>query len=159
MQNFITKTTYEKLIKQLKNINDIEIPRVSKEKLEAARQGDLSENAEYDAAKEKLDFLHHRFHQLQTRVSNPVFIDDLNIPGTVVSIGTIVSVEDTESGEEETFIILGVEDSNADKNIISFQSPIAKGIIGKKPGDKSELTLPYGQKIVKIKSIDVYQAI
>ena len=156
MQNFMTRDTHQRLIEQLKKIKEFEIPRISKEKLEAARQGDLSENAEYDAAKEKLEMLMHRYSQLEGRMSNVSFIEDLNIPGTIVSIGTTVIIKEIASETEKAYTILGVEDSDVDNNIISFQSPIAKGIIGKKIGDKCEITLPEGSKAVLIQDIKVY---
>ena len=120
MQNYMTQETYNRLLQQLEQINNVEIPRISKEKLEAARQGDLSENAEYEAAKEKLEFLQSRFFSIQDRLNNPIFIDNLNIPGTIVSLGTIVTYKDLEKGVTSTYTILGAEDSNLEKNIISF---------------------------------------
>ena len=156
MQNFMTRKTYQRLLEKLKHIKDVEITRVSKEKMEAARQGDLSENAEYEAAKEKLELLHSQFSQLEGRIANPSFIEDLSIPGTIVSLGTKVYLDNEDTGEEEFYTILGSEDSNADQNIISFQSPIAKGIIGKKVGDKCEIALPENTKRVTIKNIEVY---
>ena len=156
MQNYMLKSTYIRLVKDIEHINNVEIPAISKEKLEAARQGDLSENAEYEAAKEKLDFLHSRFLSMQSRLTNPVFIDDLNVPGNIVSLGTIVSYKDMESEEHNTYTILGTEDSDTDKRIISFQSPIAKGMIGKKIGDKCHIQLPDGDKTVIIEDIQVY---
>jgi transcription elongation factor GreA len=158
MQNFITKNTYQRLISQLEKIKNIEIPKISKEKLEAARQGDLSENAEYEAAKEKLEMLINRCRQMEERLENPVFIDDLNVPGTIVSIGTQVSVKEIDSGREESFTILGSEDSDVDKNIVSFQSPIAKALIGKKAGDHCEVVVPAGNKKVRIEGISKYKS-
>jgi transcription elongation factor GreA len=157
MQNFMTRATYSRLAKMLSDIKDVEIPRISREKLEAARHGDLSENAEYHAAKEKLELLHSRYSQIESRISNPVFIDDITVPGTIVSIGTVVRYKDLDTGKTETFTILGAEDSDVEKNIISFQSPIAKGLIGKKPGDECLLCLPGKDRRVAVEEISVYK--
>ena len=157
MQNYMTRSTYERMIKELEKIKNIEIPKISREKLEAARQGDLSENAEYEAAKEKLELLHIRFSNMQSRLSHPVFIEDLNIPGTIVSIGTVVSLLDKDTRETSTYTILGTEDSDVEQNIISFRSPIAKGIIGKKIGDECEILLPESSRNVVIESIKVFK--
>ena len=156
MQNYMTKNTYHRLINELENLKNIEIPKISKEKLEAARLGDLSENAEYEAAKEKLEMLHKRYKNLEERISSPIFIDDLNIPGSIASIGTKVTIKDIETNETITYAILGQEDSDVENNIISFLSPIAKGIIGKKEGDECLIQLPEGTKKVTIIKIEKY---
>ena len=153
----MTKATYHRLLEEMRKIKDIEIPKISKEKLEAARQGDLSENAEYEAAKEKLEFLHNRYNNIQNRIQNPEFIEELNIPGNVVSLGTVVTIRDEENNCEEKYTILGIEDSDAEKNIISYLSPLAKGLIGKKVGDRCKIELPNSIKIAIIKNIELYR--
>ena len=153
MPNFITRAMHEKISADLKNIVEVEIPRISKAKQAAAEEGDLSENAEYHACKEKLDQLQSLFSNLKLRISDPSFIDDLRIPGTIVSLGTIVEIEDLSNGNKTSYTILGSADVDLEKNIISYSSPLAKGMIGKKVGDEALIQIPDGKKTVKILSI------
>lgn len=156
MTNFMTRKTYEQLSEKLRIIQEVEIPQISKAKQKAAEEGDLSENAEYIACKEKLELLHAQYANLQERIASPTFIDNLRIPGIIVSIGTVVEIEDTESQEKTFYSILGSPDVDIENNIISFSSPMAKGMIGKRVGDEVEIQIPEGSKKVKILSIKKY---
>lgn len=148
----MTRATFDKLSARLKEIQEVEIPRISKAKQLAAEEGDLSENAEYQGCKEKLDLLHSQFDNLRQRIAQPTFIDDVRVPGTIVSIGTQVEIEN-EDGTQVTYKILGSEDVDIENNIISYTSPIAKGMIGKKPGDQTVIEVPEGKRHIKINSI------
>lgn len=153
MPNFMTRATYERLSDDLRRIQEVEITKISKAKQKAAEEGDLSENAEYIACKEKLELLHSRYDNLRKRIADPAFIDDLRIPGTIVSIGTKVKIEDTSDNKKSEYIILGSADADLDNDIISYSSPFAKGIIGKKEGMEVSIQVPNGIKHVKILSI------
>lgn len=153
MPNFITRATFEKVSLDIKNITDVEIPRISKAKQLAAEEGDLSENAEYIACREKLELLHSQYENLKQRIGDPAFIDELRIPGTIVSLGTIVEIEEIETEVRTKYTILGSEDINPEMNIISYSSPLAKGMIGKKVGDSTEIQIPDGIRRVKILGI------
>lgn len=157
MPNFITRAMFEKISAELKNIVEVEIPKTSKAKQAAAEEGDLSENAEYHACKEKLDQLQSLFSNLKLRISDPSFIDDLRIPATNVSLGTVVEIEDLTNENKIKYTILGSADVDLEKNIISYSSPLAKGMIGKKVGDEITIQVPDGKKTVKILSIRHFQ--
>ena len=153
MPNFMTHDTYEKLSERLRVIQEVEIPKISKAKQKAAEEGDLSENAEYIGCKEKLELLHAQYDNLRQRIAQPTFIENLRIPGNIVSIGTRVEIEETDTGNKITYTILGSADVDLDKNIISFSSPLAKGMIGKKEGVELAIEVPEGVRNIKILSI------
>jgi transcription elongation factor GreA len=154
MANFMTRATFERLYQEMKNIQEKEIPQVSKAKLLAAQEGDLSENAEYIGCKEKLDQLQARHANLQQRIAGVTYIDDLKIPCNVVSVGTRVDLEEVGHGEKATFTLLGSEDVDFEKKIISIASPLAKSMIAKRVGDSIELRAE--EKIKKMKILNIH---
>ncbi len=155
-KNFMTRASYDRLHQEILNLREKEIPRIAKEKLEAASQGDLSENAGYEYAKQKLEMLQNKVTAMEASVTNAQFIEELPISGTIVSIGTIVRVKDLDKNKEEQYTILGPADANAGDGIISFQSPLAKGMITKKAGDEVVVPIPEGARRFKILSIRKY---
>lgn len=156
MANYMTKSTFDRLSEKLNQIQTVEIPTISKAKKAAAEEGDLSENAEYIGCKEKLELLHSQYDNLKQRIANPIFINDIKIPGTIVSIGTIVEVRDLDADKVITYTILGVEDADTEKNIISYTSPLAKGMIGKKPEQTIIIDVPEGKRNFKIISVKAF---
>ncbi len=158
MRNLMTRKRYDELTAILKKMREEEIPAVSKLKLAAAEEGDLRENAGYDAAKSKLDLLQARAADYEDMLAGVEFIEDLAVGGEIVSVGTIVEITDQETGEQEKYTILGPADSDPENGVISFQTPLARGMIGKAAGTVCEITLPHGIKKAKIDSISVYKA-
>lgn len=156
MQNLMTQATYEKLFEEMKRIEEIEIPKLSKAKQAAAEEGDLKENAEYHACKEKLDQLGLRHENIKSRIMGATYIDNLRIPGHVVSVGTKVILEES-NGDKIEYVILGAEDADLEKNIISIASPVAKGMIGKKEGDEVSIQVPDGVREFKILKIKYFK--
>ena len=129
-------------------------PEISRA-IEAARgHGDLSENADYDAAKEKSGLVEAKIRDLEVRLANAEIID----PGSIsdprrVTFGVTVKIEDLESGEQRSLTIVGSEESDADKGWISYESPMAKGLIGKETGDVARVSLPGGTKEYEVLEI------
>lgn len=156
MDNYITKKRYDFLIKEIKRISEVELPAVSKAKLLAAQEGDLRENGGYHAAKERMLLLGAKLDEMGSMTANPTFIEDMSIPGNVVTLGTVVKVQDLKTNEEVVYSILGPADADPDKNIISFQTPIARGMIRKKAGDVCDIATPGGLKKFKILSVKKY---
>ncbi len=152
-QNFMTRASYERMQQEIINLREREMPKIAKEKLEAASQGDLSENAGYEYAKQKLEMIQNKITAMEGQVTDVQFIDDLAVPGTIVSIGTVVRFLDLDKKKEETFTILGPADANVSEGVISFQSPIAKGMIAKKVGDEASINIPEGTRRVRILEI------
>src|SRR3989338_50299 len=96
--------------------------------------------------------LQTKINAMQAQVSDVQFIEDLPIPGTIVSLGTVVRILDLDKKKEETFTILGPADANASDGVISFLSPLAKGMITKKVGDEDTIAIPEGTLKLKIRS-------
>lgn len=157
MPNFITRKTHDKVIAELTKLREVDLVEVSRVKQECAAEGDLRENFGYAEAKQKLEMIQNRIHELNDLLSGVQFIDDLPIPGTMVSVGTSVTLLDKKTNKEETYHILGPADSDIENKIISFQTPIAKGMMTKKEGDEFSIPIPEGNKEVKILKITKYQ--
>ena len=158
MDNYITKKRFDALMKEVKQIREVELPAVSKSKLLAAQEGDLKENGGYHAAKERMELLMKRLEEYEGYVSGPTFIDDLPVKADMVTLGTVVKVLDLQTNKESKYSILGVADSDPENNVISFQTPIARGMIRKKSGEVCEIPTPKGIKKFKILHISKYSA-
>ncbi|NQY24229.1 MAG: transcription elongation factor GreA [Campylobacteraceae bacterium] len=115
--------------------------------LEEARQlGDLKENAEYHAAKDKLGLIDIQIAELGSIISKAIIIDPTSLPHDKVSFGSCVEIVNTDTDEEFTYTIVGGVESNANKGLISFNSPLAKQLLGKEEGDEIVAKLPGGTK-------------
>ena len=128
----------------------VELP---KEILKARAHGDLSENAEYHASRERLEMLQRRIYELEEQLRAPRFIEELPISCERVSIGTKVVCLDLRTRKEVVYTILGQADAVPEKNIISYQSPMARGLIGKVLDDEVAITIPAGQRHLRIMDI------
>ena len=135
----------ERLKEELHRLKTIERPAVINAISEARAQGDLSENAEYDAAKEKQGFVEGRIGDLEGKLSNAQIIDPttLDAEGRIV-FGATVDLEDLESGEKVTYQIVGDDEADIRDRKISVSSPIARALIGKSTGDVAEVQAPSG---------------
>jgi transcription elongation factor GreA len=147
----LTKQGAARLEKELKHLKSVERPAVIQAISEARAQGDLSENAEYDAAKERQGFVEGRIQDLESVLSTAEIIDPANIQaeGRVV-FGATVTVEDLNSNKQETYQIVGEDESSIEQNLISLQAPIAKALIGKEAGDVVEFNVPQGKRELEI---------
>ncbi|MCK9513168.1 MAG: transcription elongation factor GreA [Pigmentiphaga sp.] len=135
----------ERLKAELHRLKTVERPAVINAIAEARAQGDLSENAEYDAAKEKQGFIEGRIAELESKLSNAQIIDptELDAEGRVV-FGATVDLEDLESGKTVTYQVVGDTEADIRSNLISVSSPIARALIGKSVGDVAEVQAPSG---------------
>jgi len=134
-----------RLKEELHRLKTVERPAVINAIAEARAQGDLSENAEYDAAKEKQGFIEGRIAELESKLSNAQLIDpaQLETDGRVV-FGTTVDLEDLETGDTVTYQVVGDTEADIRLNTISVSSPIARALIGKSAGDIAEVQAPAG---------------
>lgn len=141
----------EKLRAELQHLKSVERPQVINAIAEARAQGDLSENAEYDAAKEKQGFIEGRISELEAKLSNAQIIDpaSLNADGRVV-FGATVDLEDLEGGQKVTYQVVGDDEADIRSNLISVSSPIARALIGKQAGDVAEVQAPSGLREYEI---------
>ena len=150
----ITKHGAELLKEELHRLKHIERPSVINAISEARAQGDLSENAEYDAAKEKQGFIEGRIQELEGKLSAAQIIDPatLDVNGRVV-FGATVDLEDLEDGTKLTYQIVGDDEADIELNKISISSPIARALIGKEEGDVVAVQAPGGNREVEILAV------
>ena len=150
----ITKRGSEMLKEELQRLKHVERPAVINAISEARAQGDLSENAEYDAAKEKQGFIEGRIKELETTLSGAQIIDPatLEVEGRIV-FGATVDLEDLEDGTKLTYQIVGDDEADIALNKISISSPIARALIGKEEGDVVAVQAPGGNREVEILAV------
>ncbi len=137
---------YEKLQAEVKELRDVRRPAVVKAIEEALEHGDLKENAEYHAAKEQQKLIDQRLAELAEILGNAKIVDPSELEHSKVSFGSTVTLEDLDSGEEVTYTIVGGCESDPDRGLISFHSPLAKQLLGKEEGDEVIVNLPGGKK-------------
>ncbi|NYE26685.1 transcription elongation factor GreA [Pigmentiphaga litoralis] len=144
----------ERLKQELHRLKTVERPAVINAISEARAQGDLSENAEYDAAKEKQGFIEGRIQELESKLSNAQLIDptELDADGRIV-FGATVDLEDLESNEKVTYQVVGDDEADIRVNMISISSPIARALIGKSEGDVAEVQAPSGVREYEILNV------
>lgn len=146
----LTQEGYDKLWAEYRELVDVKRSEAS-EKIKVAREyGDLSENAEYDAAKEEQAMIEARIKELEAKLSNYEIIDNSKIRDDVVSIGSFVKILDKEFNEEEVYNIVGSTEADINKNKISNNSPMAMALLGKKVGDTVKVMTPQSTFEVKI---------
>lgn len=149
----MTEYGYEKLCSELKNLKEIERPNIVNEIDIARSYGDLKENAEYHAAKEKQAFIESRILDLGEILANVKIVDPSSYKHDKVSFGSSVRMLNLQTDKEVKYTIVGSYESNPSKGYISFHSPIAKSILGKKVGDEVSIMLPVGESDFEILSI------
>lgn len=150
---YITIYGLAKLKAELNNLKTVERPNIIEAIAEARSHGDLSENAEYHSAKEKQSFIEGRIKELEAKLSLANAVDPEKIKESKVVFGATVKVVDVDTEEEKTFIIVGQDESNIDKGLISISSPIARALIGKSEGDETTVSTPGGQKTYEIEKV------
>ena len=151
----LTVVGAEKLRTELQHLKSVERPAVIQAIAEARAQGDLSENAEYDAAKEKQGFIEGRIAELEGKLSNAQIIDPktLDADGRIV-FGATVELEDAESGDTVTYQIVGDDEADIKHGKISVSSPIARALIGKYAGDSVEVQAPGGARHYEVLDVE-----
>ena len=141
----MSREGYDKLKADLDRMQNVEMIQVAKRIAAARDLGDLSENAEYHAAREDQGMLQARINALKDKLSRAYFIDRNNQSGDTVVFGARVRVRDLDLGEEETFELVGPGEEDYNNNKILTTSPIGTGLIGKKTGDVAEIQVPMGK--------------
>ena len=150
----ITAAGASRLKDDLKTLKTVERPAVIKAIADAREHGDLSENAEYHAAREHQSFIEGRIAELEDHASRIDIIDVKSLKGKEIMFGATVTVADEETDVEKTYQIVGEYEADPSDGRISISSPIARALIGRKVGDSVEVTTPGGQKdyeIVKVR--------
>jgi transcription elongation factor GreA len=141
----ITKEGFNRLRDELKRLKTVERKDVIEAIKDARSHGDLSENAEYDAAKEKQGFIEARIAELESKLSKMEIIDISTIKSERVTFGAKVEIENLDSGDIRIYKIVGPDESDIKNNMISVLSPIARALIGKKIGDEAVVVTPSGE--------------
>jgi len=150
----VSKEGLEKLKAELEHLQRVERPQVSAAIAQARGLGDLSENAEYHAAKDRQALVEVRIRKLQHDIARADVIDPKHVAKGVVAFGRTVKVRDIDEGTEETFTLVGQHESDFDSGKISVESPIGKGLLGKKPGESAEIKVPAGTIRYQVLSIE-----
>ena len=149
----VTPEGYEALKKELENLKRVERPQNIKAIEEARAHGDLSENAEFDAAKDRQGFIEGRIGELGFKLANADVIDPSKLPKDRAVFGTKVLLENIDTGEEVEYQLVGPDESDIAKGRISVSSPLGRAIVGKKPGDELTLEVPGGKRIYELVDI------
>lgn len=149
---YLTQKKYEELIKELERLKKFDRREIAKE-IEIARdKGDISENAEYDAAKDKQGHIEKRIAELEDKLSRAIMVESMKIDISKVNIGARVYLENLKNKEKSAYYLVGPDESDFSQNKISITSPVGKSLIGLKAGDSVKVQVPAGileYKIVK----------
>ena len=149
----VTKEGYEAFKKELENLKRVERPQNIKAIEEARAHGDLSENAEFAAAKDRQGFIEGRISELQFKLANADVIIPDKLPKDRAVFGCKVLLENIDTGDEVTYLLVGPDESDINKGRISISSPLGRAILGKKPGDELTLRVPGGKRTYELVEI------
>jgi transcription elongation factor GreA len=151
----MSKEGYEKLKAQLDKMKNEDMSRIAEQIAQARGYGDLSENAEFDAAVEAQGMLQARINDLQDKLSRAFIVDKTNMPTDRIVFGSKVRVLDVDLGDEEDFVLVGPGEEDYDRNRILLTSPIGQALVNKRVGDEVEVPIPKGTLKLKVVEIGV----
>ena len=146
----ITKDGYEALKRELENLKRVERPQNIKAIEEARAHGDLSENAEFHAAKDRQGFLEGRIGELEFKIANADIIEISKLPKDRAVFGSRVVLENIDTGEDVEYQLVGPDESDIENGRISITSPLGRAILGKKPGDELAVQVPGGKRVYEL---------
>ena len=149
----MTSHGYTRLQEEIKRLKTIERPAIIRAIAEARTHGDLSENAEYHAARERQSFIEGRLMELEDKVARAEVIDTSKLSGSVIKFGATVTLADEETDEEQTFRIVGEDEADVKGGRLSVSSPLARALIGKGKGDSVEVSTPRGAKSYEVVTV------
>src|SRR5476649_1404837 len=149
----MTSEGYIRLQEEMKRLKTVDRPAVIRAIAEAREHGDLSENAEYHAARERQSFIEGRLSEIEDQIARAEVIDVSKLSGDVITFGAKVRITDEDSGEEQTYQIVGAVESDINHGLLSITAPLARALIGKKVGDSVEVTTPRGSKVYEIVNV------
>jgi transcription elongation factor GreA len=152
-QVYLTREGYDRLAAQLETLKTTERQRIAKAIGEARAQGDISENAEYDAAKDAQGHNEARIAELESRLVDVAFIEDMNIPSDKIFIGAKVKLTDLDTKQDVRYMLVSPEEADFGKDRLSVFSPIGQGLLKHKVGDEVSITVPAGVKRFRVLDI------
>lgn len=150
---YLSKEGMEKLKDELNNLKSIERPKIINQIAEARDKGDLSENAEYDAAKEAQGLLEARIARLESELSKSRVLDEKNIDLSTAKLLTTVKIENIQSKQKMSYTLVSESEADLKNKKISISSPIGRGLMGKKVGEIVDISVPSG--VIKFKILDI----
>ncbi|UCF31380.1 MAG: transcription elongation factor GreA [bacterium] len=151
----MTPEGLQKLKSDLKRLKTQDRPKVIEEIAEARSHGDISENAEYDAAKERQAFIESRIRDIEIKIANAQVVDPLDMDTDRVVFGVNVTVQDLESGDKLSYQIVGADEADVASSRISVTSPVARALIGRRVGDVVQVQIPRGLRELEIMEISL----
>ena len=149
----MTSEGYNRLQDELKRLKSTDRPAIIRAIAEARTHGDLSENAEYHAARDRQSFIEGRLMELEDKVARAEVIDTSKLSGSVIKFGAKVTLSDEETDEEQTFLIVGEDEADVKGGKLSVTSPLARALIGKGKGDSVEVSTPRGAKSYEVVTV------
>ncbi len=149
----MTADGYSRLEEELKQLKTIERPAIIRAIAEAREHGDLSENAEYHAARERQSFIEGRVLELEDKISRAEIIDVSKLSGKVVKFGATVTLIDEDTDEKSAYQIVGEDEADIKSKRLAITAPLARPLVGKKVGDQVEVTTPGGSKSYEIAKV------
>ncbi len=150
---YMSEEGYNKLLAELKEMETVQRPEISRQIAEARDKGDLSENSEYDAAKEAQGMLEMKISNLKAIISEAKIIDTSKLDNSTVQILSKVEMKNVKNGMKMVYTIVSESEANLKEGKISVNTPIAQGLLGKKVGDVAEITIPQGKITLEIVNI------
>jgi transcription elongation factor GreA len=153
--SYMTKDGYDKILEEINYLESVKRPEISAQIAEARDKGDLSENAEYDAAKEAQGLLEGKIAQLKALVSNARLIDESRVQTSEVQILNKVRIRNKRNGAEMTYTLVSDSEANLKEGKIAISTPIAQGLLGKKVGEFAEIKAPAGVMTFEIMEISI----
>lgn len=156
MPNYMTHAGFEKVQNKIDSLQKLLQGEIAKQIGEARELGDLKENAEYKAIKEKQQLTARRLEELSAMLSGVQIIENLDLPDGQVTVGKRVYLNNLDDGSKDVYMILGPAESDIDNDIISYESPIAKQLMMKKEGDEVDISVPIGIIRYRIEKIESF---
>ena len=149
-KNPITPEGHAKLREELNHLRSVERPRVIQMIATAREHGDLKENAEYHAARDKQSFIEGRVKEIENKLARAEIIDPSKLDGSRVAFGATVKLQNTQNEEEVVYRILGADEADLNSGSISISSPLARSLLGKEAGDEVKMRMPGGERLYEI---------
>ena len=149
----MTREGYQRLQEELKKLMKVDRPQVVQAIAEARSHGDLSENAEYHAAREKQSFIEGRIKEIESLLGRADVIDPARLSGSI-KFGATVTLIDENTDEERTYQIVGEAEADIENGLLNIKSPLARSLIGKEPGDSVEVRTPGGQRDYEVVRVE-----